>query len=153
MSKKIKKKLIEFSTFDEERYARWTLAVDESVRDLEPYLKKLSFHVDPFYGEQYAPELDELLLAAKVDFFITTRGKAFERYVYRYRENQYHILWISEHLLDDPSRAARTIEGAILYDTRLLHSSWLSRWCVIIGGAYVTELPKLKKEWLRRKKK
>ena len=153
MSKKRKKKLIEFSEFDEERHSRWTLAVDESVRDLEPYLKKLSFHVDPFYGEQYAPELDELLLAAKVDFFITTRGKAFERYVYRYRENQYHILWISEHLLDDPWRAARTIEGAILYDTRLLHSSWLSRWCVIIGGAYVTELPKLKKEWLRRKKK
>ena len=152
MSKKRKKKLIEFSTFDEERYARWTLAVDESVRDLEPYLKKLSFHVDPFYGEQYAPELDELLLAAKVDFFITTRGKAFEMYVYRYRENQYHILWISEHLLDDPSRAAQAIEGAILYDTRL-HSSWLSRWCIIIGGAYVTELPKLKKEWLRRKKK
>ena len=120
MLKKRKKKLIEFSDFNEERYSRWALAVDESVRDLEPYLKKLSFHVDPFYGEQYPPELDELLLAAKVDFFITTRGKAFERYVRRYFRPNYNLLWISEHLLDDPSRAARAIEGAILYDPRSL---------------------------------
>ena len=152
MSKKRKKKLIEFLDFDEERYSRWTLAVDETVRDLKPYLEKLSFHVKPFFGEQYPPELDELLLAAKVDFFITTRGKAFERYLRRYLDSQYHLLWISDYLLDDPSRAARAIEGAILYDPRL-ESHWIYRWCIIISGAYVTELPKLKKNWLRRKKK
>ena len=152
MSKKRKKKLIEFSDFNEERYSRWTLAVDKTVRDLKPYLEKLSFHVKPFYGEQYAPELDELLIEAKVDFFITTRGKAFERYVFRYRESQYHLLWIRNHLLNDFSRAARAIEGAILYDPRL-HDRWNNRWCVVISGAYVTELPKRKKRLLRQKKK
>lgn len=152
MSKKKKKKLIEFSDFNEERYSRWTLAVDDTVRDLKPHLEHLSFHVKPFYGEQYAPELDQLLIEAKVDFFITTRGKAFERYVYRYLASQYNLLWISDHLLDDPSRAARAIEGAILYDPRL-HNRWNNRWCVIISGAYVTELPKRKKRFLSKRKK
>ncbi len=147
-----KKKLIEFSNFSEERYLKWMLAVDKTVCELKPHLEQLSFHVKPFYGEQYAPELDELLIEAKVDFFITTRGKAFERYVYRYLNSQYHVLWISDHLLDDPSRAARAIEGAILYDPRL-DSRWNNRWCLIISGAYVTGLPKLKKRLLRRRKK
>ncbi len=151
MSKKRKKKLIEFSEFDEKRYSRWTLAVDKTVCDLKPYLEKLSFHVEPFYGEQYAPELDELLLAAKVDFFITTRGKAFERYTWRYFRKNYNLIWISEHVLDDPPRAAKAIEDAILYDP------WFnSRWganSVKITGRYITWLPKLKKDWLRKKKK
>jgi hypothetical protein len=151
MSKKRKKKLIEFSEFDEERYSRWTLAVDKTVCDLKPCLEKLSFHVKPFYGEQYAPELDESLIEAKVDFFITTRGKAFERYTRRYFRKNYNLLWISEHLLDDPPRTAKAIEDAILYDPWL--NSWWGANSVKITGQYITWLPRLKKEWLRKKKK
>jgi hypothetical protein len=152
MSKKRKKKLIEFSDFDEERYSRWTLAVDRTVCDLKPCLEKLSFHVEPFFGEQYAPQLDELLIEAKVDFFITTRGKAFERYVRRrYFRKNYNLLWISEHLLEDPPRTAKAIEDAILYDP------WLNRrWgsdSVKITGEYITWLPKLKKRWAHKRKK
>lgn len=151
MSKKRKKKLIEFSEFNEERYSRWTLAVDKTVCNLKPYMEKLSFHVKPFYGEQYAPELDELLLAAKVDFFITTRGKAFERYARRYLRPHHNLLWISEHLLGDPPRTAKAIEDAILYDPWL--NSWWGANSVKITGQYITWLPKRKKEWLRKKKK
>jgi hypothetical protein len=151
MSKKRKKKLIEFSNFDEKRYSRWTLAVDKTVADLKPCLEKLSFHVKPFYGEQYPPELDELLLQAKVDFFITTRGKSFERYARRYFRKSYNLLWISEHLLDDPPRTAKAIEEAILYDP------WINKWwgtgSVEITGRYITLLPKLKKNWAHKRKK
>ncbi|MGO8822363.1 MAG: hypothetical protein ACLQO6_14240, partial [Desulfomonilaceae bacterium] len=91
MSKKRKKKLIEFSDFNEERYSRWTLAVDRTVCDLKPCLEKLSFHVKPFYGEQWAPDLHELLMQAKVDFLITTRGKLFERYIRRFYWRSYNL--------------------------------------------------------------
>ncbi len=151
MSKKRKKKLIEFSDFNEERYSRWTLAVDRTVRDLKPSLEKLSFHVESFFGEQYAPELDQLLIEANVDFLITTRGKSFERYTRRYFRKSYNLLWIDEHLLEDPPRTAKAIEEAILYDP------WLNcRWgfgSVQITGRYITWLPKLKKRWLSKKKK
>lgn len=151
MSKKRKKKLIEFSDFNEERYSRWILAVDRTVCDLKPCLEKLSFHVEPFSGEQWAPDLHELLMQAKVDFFITTRGKLFERYIRRFYWRSYNLLWISEHLLDDPPRTAKAIEDAILYDP------WLNRrWgsdSVKITGEYITRLPKLKKRWAQKRKK
>ena len=151
MSKKRKKKLIEFSDFDEERYSRWTLAVDKTVCDLKPCLEKLSFHVEPFFGEQWAPDLHELLMQAKVDFLMTTRGKLFERYTRRFYWRSYNLLWISEHLLDDPPRTAKAIEDAILYDP------WLNRpWgsdLVKITGEYITWLPKLKKRWAHKRKK
>ncbi|MGO8879774.1 MAG: hypothetical protein ACLQMS_09705 [Desulfomonilaceae bacterium] len=151
MSRNLKKKLIEISNFSEERYLRWILAVDKTVSDLKPYLEQLSFHVTPFHGEQYAPELDQLLIEAKVDFFITTRGKAFGRYIRRFRWTGYNLLWISEHLLDDPPRIAKAIEDGILYDP------WLNRrWgsdSVKITGQYITWLPKLKKRWAHKRKK
>ena len=151
MSKRRKKQLIEFSNFNEEQYSRWKLAVDKTVRDLKPPLEKLSFHVESFYGEQYAPELDQLLIEANVDFLITTRGESFERYTRRYFRKTYNLLWISEHLLDDPPRTAKAIENAILYDP------WLnSRWgfaSVQITGRYITWLPKLKKRWSQKRKK
>jgi len=123
-----------------------------------------SFLLRNLQGERWVPaeeffiglftsvlEPDELLIEAKVDFFITTRGKAFERYVRRYFRPNYNLLWISEHLLDDPPRTAKAIEDAILYDP------WLnSRWganSVRITGQYITWLPKRKKGWLSKKKK
>ena len=151
MSKRRKKQLIEFSNFNEEQYSRWKLAVDKTARDLKPPLEKLSFHVESFFGEQYAPELDQLLIEANVDFLITTRGKSFERYTRRYFRKSYNLLWINEHLLEDPPRTAKAIEDAILYDP------WLnSRWgfaSVQITGRYITWLPKLKKRWSQKRKK
>ncbi len=152
MSKKRKKKLIEFSNFSEERYLKWILAVDKTARDLKTCLEQLSFNVKPFYGEQYAPELDQLLIEAKVDFFITTRGKAFERYVHRYLNSQYHVLWISDYLLDDPPRTAKAIEGALMYDPRV-NGQYHWPWCLNITGQYITTFPEIKKRWLRRRKK
>ncbi len=151
MSRNRKKKLIEISDFCEERYSRWKLAIDRTVCDLKPCMEKLSFDVEPFFGEQWAPDLHELLMHAKIDFFITTRGKLFERYIRRFYWRSYNLLWISEHLLDDPPRTAKAIEDAILYDP------WLNRrWgsdSVKITGEYITRLPKLKKRWLRKCKK
>ncbi|MGO9739205.1 MAG: hypothetical protein ACLPVO_17505, partial [Desulfomonilaceae bacterium] len=82
---------------------------------------------------------------------ITTRGKLFERYIRRFYWRSYNLLWISEHLLDDPPRTAKAIEDAILYDP------WLNRrWgsdSVKITGEYITRLPKLKKRWAQKRKK
>ena len=151
MSKKRKKKLIELSDFNKERYSRWKLAVDLTVRDLKPSLEKLSFNVEPFYGEQWAPDLHELLMQAKVDFFITTRGKSFQRYTQWFYWKSYNLLWISEHLLDDPPRTAKAIEEAILHDPWL--NTWWGSGSVQITGRYITLLPKLKKRWAHKRKK
>jgi hypothetical protein len=149
MSRKRKrKKLIEFSNFSEERYLRWKLAVDLTTKDLKSPLEKLSFNVLSFFGEQYAPELNESLIEAKIGFFITTREPMYWKHQFNFF-HEYHLLLIREYLLDDLPKTAKAIEDAILYDTTF--KSWRKS-SLVLDGWYITMLPELKKWWRKTSK-
>jgi hypothetical protein len=149
MSKKRKRKLIEFSNFSEERFLKWKLAVDLTTKDLKAPLEKLSFNVLSFFGEQYAPDLQETLTEAKIDFFLTTRERMYQRYVRSYWPS-YNFMLIREHLLNDPPRTAKAIEEAILYDPTF--KRWFPSYQVL-DGRYITLLPKLIKMWRKESKR
>ena len=111
MSKKRKRKLTEFTNFSEERYLKWKLGVDLTTKDLKAPLEKLSFYVLGFFGEQYAPELRESLIEAKIDFFITTRKGMYWKHYCNFLQ-KYNLLLIREHLLDDQGRASSNCEDS-----------------------------------------
>jgi hypothetical protein len=143
MSKKRKRKLTEFTNFSEERFLKWKLGVDLTTKDLKAPLEKLSFNVLGFFGEQYAPELRESLIEAKIDFFITTRERMYWKHYCNFLQ-KYNLLLIREHLLEDLPRTAKAIEEAILYDPTF--ESWGGS-SQVLDGQYITMLPRLKKWW------
>jgi len=66
-------------------------------------------------------DLHPLLLKAGVDFFVTKNGVDFLKHLVKPEpswKRDCHILWVSEKLMVDPDRAAKGVEGAILYDPR-----------------------------------
>lgn len=152
MSKTKSDKLIEILDLTEARRSKWKLAVDEDIHGFRPYLEKLKFRVLTFEKGIKDDDLHPLLLNAGVDFFVTKNGQDFLKYLGEptLPRHQYHILWVSEKLMADPDRAAKGIESAILYDPRF--KSGVASF-VKITGAYVTELPKIKKESERSRKK
>jgi len=145
-------KLIEILDLTEARRSKWILAVDEDIHGFKPYLEKLKFRVLSFEKGIKDEDLHPLLLEAGVDFFVTKNGQDFLEYLEKptLPKQHYHILWVSEKLMADPERAARGVEGAILHDPRF--KSGVASY-VKITGAYLTELPKIKKESERSRKK
>ena len=145
-------KLIEILDLTEARRSKWLLAVDEDIHGFKPYLEKLKFRVLSFEKGIKDKDLHPLLLNARVDFFVTKNGQDFLGYLAEptLPKSQYHILWVSEKLMADPDRAAKGVEGAILYDSRFKRgvASFVK-----ITGKYITELPKIKKASERSRKK
>jgi hypothetical protein len=145
-------KLIEILDLTEARRSKWILAVDEDIHGFKPYLERLKFRVLSFEKGIKDRDLHPLLLKAGVDFFVTKNGQDFLEYLAEptLPGNQYHILWVGEKLMADPERAAKGVEGAILYDSRFkgIAPSFFK-----ITGAYITELPKIEKASERNRKK
>lgn len=146
-------KLIETLDLTEARRSKWKLAVDEDIHGFKKFLDELGFRVLKFDKGVKDEDLHPLLLQAKVDFFVTKNGGDFRKYldVPKPPPNQYHLVWISENLMADPKRAAKAVADAILYDRRFKEGAAPS--VVKITGAYITELPKIKKESERSRKK
>jgi hypothetical protein len=141
------------SRLDVARAAKWKLAVDEDLHGFKDSLEGLGFRVIKFdKGIEYE-DLHPLLLQADVDFFVTKNCGGFRKHMEAAvpPRNQYHLIWIAEKLTADPTRAAKAVEGAILYDPRFKEGAAAS--FVKITGAYITELPKIKKESKQSRKK
>jgi len=154
MSKTKADKLIEILDLTEARRSKWKIAVDEDIHGFKTFLDDLGFLVIKFDKGIKDEDLHVLLLQNKVDFFVTKNGGDFLKYLGKPEpawKRHYHILWISEKLMADPKRAAKAVTDAILYDPRVKEGAAAS--FVKITGAYITELPKIKKESERSRKK
>ena len=132
--------------------ACFLVAVDEPIKNLKPYLENLKFKVVSFEAGLDHDEIHQLLRKSKINFFITIYGENYQDYYWSSIKNSptYNMLWVTPDLLNDLERTSRAASESILYDLRFRHPYPTY---VKINGAYVTELPKLKKNWLRRKKK
>lgn len=128
------------------------VALDKNVQNLEPYLENLKFKVVSLESGLDHEEIHQLLRKSKVDFFVTIYGDNYRDYFSGSISNEptYHLLWINPDLLNDLERTSRAISESILYDLRF---RWLSPSYVKINGAYITELPKIKKDYWRNKNK
>ena len=122
MPKTRKRKLIEIPGLSKDQYPDWKIGLDKCSQNLKPHLEKLGFSVFGLDSLLDRMSVHELLLESKVNLFITTRGGQFLRYCRGY-SGSYNLLWISQHLLDDPARTAKAVEGAILYNSRM-HYLW-----------------------------
>lgn len=128
------------------------VAVDEPIKNLKPYLENLKFKVVSFEAGLDHDEIHLLLRKSKVHFFITIFGENYIDYYWSSIRNSptYSMLWINPDLLKDLDRTSRAISEAILYDLRF---RWAYPSYVKINGAYITELPKIKKKYVRNKLK
>jgi hypothetical protein len=128
------------------------VAVDENVHNLKPYLENLKFKVLSFESGLDHDEIHQLLRKSKVHFFITIYGENYLDYYWSSIRNspKYNMLWVKPDLLTDLNRTSRAISEAILYDLRFRHPYPTY---VKINGQYITELPKIKKKYVRNKLK
>jgi len=147
------KKLIEIFDKLESRAAKWLLAVDENIKSLKSYLERVGFRVITFESGLDDEEIHTLLQKKKVDFFITKNGKDFVDYVIHPAPPnlQYSLIWVFQDMTADLSRLAKTIEQAIIYDRNLRNRN--SPGYQKITGQYVTELPRIRAEYLKSQKK
>lgn len=150
---KTSKKLINTIDALESRAGTWTLAVDEDIRTLKPYLEKLGYKVLYFGSGKTDPEVHKLLLSKNVDFFITKNGKDYEDYVTSLKrpKNQYSVLWVSENITADYDMLSKVIEKAIMYDPDLKPGR-LPR-VRKLTAQYVTDSGSLKSKSSQAKKK
>lgn len=125
---------------DESRAAKWKLAVDEDSHKLKLGLEKLGFRVLMFSKGLSDEDIHKELIKNRVNFFITQNGKDFISKLGNAR-TCYSLLWVDQKLIADIQLTIKTIEGAIIYDKRLTPLTYAH-----INGAYVTELPKIKKQ-------
>lgn len=132
--------------------ACFSVAVDEPIKNLKPYLENLKFKVVSLESGLDHDEIHQLLRKAKINFFITIYGENYLDYFWSSIRNspKYSLLWVTPDLLKDLDRTSRAISEAILYDLRF---RWAYPSYVKINGAYITELPKIKKKYLRNKLK
>lgn len=134
------------SRLDEARAAKWKLAVDDDLHGLKDSLEGLGFRVITFDKGIKDEDLHPLLREADVDFFFTKNGDDFMKYLEAPvpPRNQYHLIWIAEKLMANPTLAAKAVEAAILYDPRIKRGAPPS--VVKLTQRYVTEAPKLNKQ-------
>lgn len=132
--------------------ACFSIAVDEPIKNLKPYLENLKFKVVSFEAGLDHDEIHQLLRKSKINFFITIYGENYLDYYWSSIRNspKYNMLWINPYLLTDLDRTSRAISEAILYDLRF---RWAYPTYVKLNGQYITELPKIKKKYVRNKLK
>jgi hypothetical protein len=138
---------------DEERRAKWKLAVDEDSKILKAHLSALSFQVIDFEDGLKDDQLHQVLIRRGVDFLVTCNGEEFIGYVESPvpSKKQYHVLWVNKGLLADPERAAKGIETAIMYDPRVQKGA--PQAYVKITAKYIMDRGKLRKQAQQRQKK
>ena len=132
--------------------ACFSVVLDENVHNLKPYLENLKFRVISFESGLDHDEIHQLLRKSKVHFFITIYGENYLDYFWSSIKNspKYSMLWVKPDLLTDLNRTSRAISEAILFDLRF---RWAYPTYVKINGQYITELPKIKKKYVRNKLK
>ena len=100
--------------------ACFSVAVDEPIKNLKPYLENLKFKVVSFDSGLDHDEIHKLLRKCKINFFVTIYGENYLDYYWSSIRNTptYSLLWVKPDLLTDLNRTSRAISEAILFDLR-----------------------------------
>ena len=144
------KKAIEVINFIDEEKSKYYLAVDEGCSNLKSILEGLSYKVLNFSKGLSNEDVNRLLIENKVKYFMTKNKDDFVVFRNDLPSPTYHLLRLSSSVFGNVDQLARTVEKAIMFDSRIKGAPNM----LDIDSIYMDNLSKLiKKEKTSQRKK
>jgi hypothetical protein len=113
------KKAIDIINMVDESRGKYYLAVDEDCSNLQSRLESLGYKVLSFPKGTRDKDINRLLIENNVKYFITKNKSHFLVFRNQLPRPNYHLLGLSQSVFGNVDQLARTIEKAIMYDSRL----------------------------------
>lgn len=113
------KKAIDIIKVVDESRRKYYLAVDEDSSNLKSRLENLGYKVLSFPKGTSDKEVNSLLIENNVKYFMTKNKDDFVVFRNTTPSPTYHLVGLSSSVFGNVDQLARTIEKAIMFDSRL----------------------------------